>query len=123
MLTVDEVPAEYRAAYQGIADSRHGMPTSFATFFNSPVAAVALGDFGGHLRFAAGLTDEEVEVVVMEVAATLRDDYMWAHHFDLAHAAGLSDDELDAMKASATPELSTPRRTRTRCLRRRDGTG
>ena len=110
-LTLAHVPEEFRDAYQALSDSRGGIPTSFATFFNSPRTAIAVGEFGGHLRFDGGWTVEQVELVIMAVSAALHDEYLWAHHLDLARSSGVTDAELEAMQASPAPQLSSPERT------------
>jgi hypothetical protein len=45
------------------------MPTSFRVFLNHPETAAAIHGYGHYLRFGAGLSDRNVELVVMRTAA------------------------------------------------------
>ena len=116
MMAISDIPAEYRAGYEQIAESRGGMPYSFASFFNSPPATMALAAFGSHVRFASRLTLDLKEVVIMQVAASTDDAFMWAHHAGISDAAGLSAAELDSIRGTGERTLSTPERTLTSAL-------
>lgn len=116
MMAISDIPAEYRAGYEQIAESRGGMPYSFASFFNSPPAALALAAYGSHVRFASRLPLDLKEVVIMQVAASTDDAFMWAHHAGISEAAGLSVAELGEIRGAGESALSTPERTLTSAL-------
>jgi alkylhydroperoxidase family enzyme len=113
MLGLSDIPDEHRAAYLHIAESRHGMPFSFAAFFNSPGAAAALAQYGDHIRFSDGLPFDLLETVVMQVAASTSDDFMWAHHHGLALQSGLTEPELATLRSRSpgVPEGASRRET------------
>lgn len=99
----DELAVEHVELFDQIAATRGGMPTSFRVFLNSPAAAAAIAEFGSQVRFRGALPARVLEIVVMRAAAVLGDRFMWAHHETLARDAGLSADELAALRNTAGP--------------------
>ncbi len=97
-----------QALFDDIAVTRGGMPTSFKVFLNSPAAASAISDFGKHVRFTSRLPNRILELVIMRVAAVTGDRYMWAHHAELAAAAMITRQELEALRQEGAFSGSDP---------------
>jgi alkylhydroperoxidase family enzyme len=103
-----DLAPEHHAVYDEISRTRGGMPTSFRVFLNHPATARAIADYGHYLRFDVGLPDRYTELAVMRTAALTGDTFMWAHHAELAAAAGLTPADLEDLKAAPPGSTDDP---------------
>ncbi|MGE2728753.1 carboxymuconolactone decarboxylase family protein [Mycolicibacterium vaccae] len=69
-----------------------------ATFARHPKLTRAYLTFNMHLLMTTTLSKRIVEIIVLRTAVMRRSDYLWDHHVQLARRAGLTDDDLDAVK-------------------------
>lgn len=76
----------------------------FAAMLLSPVVGEALQGLGAALRFGSALSDRAREIATLLVARYCDSAYEWAAHSVLARGAGLTEDEIDALR-SGRPEF------------------
>lgn len=69
------------------------------TFARHPALARAFHTFNGHVLFATTLSVRQRELLVLRVAELRRCAYEWAQHAVLAADAGLTDDEIEGIRA------------------------
>jgi 4-carboxymuconolactone decarboxylase len=117
----DELTDEQRDVYDAIVGGRRRGPTfSFAdqegrllgpfnAMLYSPVVGGPLQDLGAALRFRTGFTKREREIATLVLAAHLRSDYEWYAHERLGRRAGLTEDELTALRTGTQPVLADAR--------------
>ena len=82
------------------SEPRRERPSSniLGTFSWHPALAKAFFTFNSHL-FHSTLSARDREMVTVRVAWLRRGEYEWAQHVRMARAAGLSDEEVDAISA------------------------
>jgi alkylhydroperoxidase family enzyme len=122
-----ELTAAQRAVYDALAASRgrsdgprprppfrwadddgrlHG---PFNALLYSPPVGLALQELGAALRFRTAFTPRERELATLAVAGHERSDYEWYAHERIGRGAGLTEDELDTLRAGRRPGLADPR--------------
>ncbi len=78
----------------------------FDALLLSPAVGGALQDLGAAVRYRSGLTDRVREMTILLVAAHWDSAFERASHEAVARAAGLTDDELAALRRGEPPELT-----------------
>ena len=63
-----------------------------------PALTRAFNTFNGHVLFATTLSPRQRELLVLRVAALRDSTYEWTQHVVLAGDAGLTPDEIDAVR-------------------------
>ncbi|MQY26023.1 carboxymuconolactone decarboxylase family protein [Nocardia aurantia] len=81
-----------------------GAGTAMATLARHPDLAAAYLGLGVHLGFRSTLSPRMRELVILRVAHRRRSTYVWAHHAHSAAAAGLTDPEIEAIRAGHLPD-------------------
>jgi AhpD family alkylhydroperoxidase len=71
---------------------------ALATFANHPALAKAFLRFNVHLLLSSTLSPRVRELAILRVAHRRDCAYEWTHHVDLAKRAGLTDDEIAAVR-------------------------
>ena len=90
-------------------EGREGVRTDlniFKALSNSPQIFRGFGDLGGRLLFRSALPPRTRELVILRVGAMLGSDYEWGQHVVMGRAAGLTDDEIRAVRDGRTGGLS-----------------
>ena len=77
----------------------------FNAMLFSPVLGDAVQGVGAVIRYGTRFTDRVREIATLEVARLCRSEYEWYAHSRLAAAAGISEDELDAIRTGAELDL------------------
>jgi alkylhydroperoxidase family enzyme len=128
LLDVGALTDEQRAVYDAIVDSRGGRssgPDGRRTFrftdreerllgpFNamlySPRVGLPLQELGAAIRFRTGFTARERELATLVVAARAQSAYEWYSHERIGRRAGLTPDELAAVRTGRRPPLADVR--------------
>src|SRR5262249_22288144 len=71
-----------------------------------PALATAYHHFVGHLLYGTTLTDRQRELVILRVAAARGADYEWGQHVVLGQEAGLTKEEIGAIKRGEASSFS-----------------
>jgi 4-carboxymuconolactone decarboxylase len=93
----------------GFVDAEGRLLGPFNAMLYSPAVGMPLQDLGAALRFRTAFTKREREIATLVVAAHLRSDYEWYAHERLGRRAGLSEDEIDALREGRAPMLADAR--------------
>jgi 4-carboxymuconolactone decarboxylase len=120
-LRPDELTDEQRAVYTAIvggprtghvfavADDEGRLQGPFNAMLHGPVVGGPLQELGSALRFRTGFTKREREIAILVVAGHLRSDFEWYAHERLGRRAGLTEDELAALRTGGEPALADAR--------------
>jgi 4-carboxymuconolactone decarboxylase len=112
---------EQRSVYQAIAGGRRaqgpqlfrlvdvdgGLEGPFNAFLLQPRLGQAVQALGAAVRYDTTLSDRAREVAILVVAAGWDSAFEWYAHEALGRHAGLTDDELDAVRSGRLDELPT----------------
>ena len=71
---------------------------ALGTFAHHPALAKAFHTFNGHILFTTTLTDRQRELLVLRVAHRRSAEYEWAQHVILAGDAGITPEEIEAVR-------------------------
>jgi 4-carboxymuconolactone decarboxylase len=91
------------------ADDLGRLQGPFNAMLYSPAVGLPLQELGGALRFRTGFTSREREVATLVVAAHERSDFEWYAHERLGRAAGLTEQQLTALRTGRDPVLDDVR--------------
>lgn len=81
----------------------------FNAFLLSPGVGGALERLGAAVRYETTLTGRTRELAILAVAAHWSSTFEWSAHEAVGRAAGLTDDEVDAVRRGEVPALDDPR--------------
>jgi 4-carboxymuconolactone decarboxylase len=117
----EELTAQQRELYEAIAGGRRAQEAQLFPLvddagrlrgpFNAMLLSPALGGplqaVGAAVRYAGQLTEREL--AISAVAARWASDFEWSSHEAIARHIGLSDEEIEAVRADIAPPLADPR--------------
>lgn len=117
---LDETQQEvYRAIVGGLRSTvPRGIPLTdgegrlqgpFNAMLFSPLLGMAVQQVGEVLRHQATLDTRAREIVILEVARAEASEYEWIAHSDAGRRAGLSDEQIGAVRAGRPPAGLTGR--------------
>jgi len=69
------------------------------TLARHPALALAYHTFNGHVQFASTLSPRQRELLVLRVSCVREAEYEWEQHVFQGRDAGLTDDEIDRIRA------------------------
>jgi len=103
----DEIVGGPRAAGPGLltADGSGGLIGPFNAMLYAPGVGHALQALGAAVRYRTALPDRIREIAVLAVAAAWRSDFELYAHEALARAAGVTDAEIEALRAGGEVPL------------------
>jgi 4-carboxymuconolactone decarboxylase len=104
-----ELNAEQRRVYNDCkAGPRGAVPPPVHVWLDSPGLADHAHKLGGHVRFATQLTNKQTEIAILCTARYWTAQFEWAAHVRLGLAAGLSQEQIDAIAERKTPHFDDP---------------
>ncbi len=118
----DALDADRRAVYDAITAGRRasgpqlfrlvddagGLEGPFNAMLASPAVGMALQRLGSAIRYETGLSDRSREIAILTVAAARGSEFEWYAHERVARDAGLTEDELAALRARRRPASLSP---------------
>lgn len=124
----DELTPEQRALYDAIVggprargpqafsltDDAGRLEGPFNALLYNPDIGGAVQELGGALRYRGGLSARAREIAILELSVLRRCEFEWFAHERLGRAAGLSDDELRALRDGRGVPTLTPEEARVR---------
>ncbi len=116
LLTPDQLDADQQEVYDSLTTGERGKNANlrnddgslvgpFNAFLYSPLTGNRFQALGEALRFFNKLPKNELEVVILVIAAQWRADFEWWAHARLAGNAGVSDDVIEAIKDGRQPSF------------------
>ena len=108
----DELSPEQRRLYDAITqgprskgpqlvplmDAEGRLEGPFNALLLSPDVGTALQELGSTIRYRTALSDRAREIAILEVSAHRHADFEWYAHERIGRAAGLSNDEIAAIR-------------------------
>ena len=91
-----------------LTDESGALNGPFNAFLLSPALGTALQELGAAVRYATALTPRVRELAILVVAGHWGSAFEQHAHEAVGRAAGLGDDELDALRAGRMPPLADP---------------
>src|SRR4051812_40435225 len=77
----------------------------FATLARHPGLFRKWVPLGSKLLFAGKLPDRDRELLILRTAWLCQEEYEWAHHVDAARTAGLSKEQIDAVRTGGMHQI------------------
>jgi alkylhydroperoxidase family enzyme len=74
---------------------------------NNPGAARAFGTLGQYIRHGSKLDPRLRELAILQVGWLARSPYEWSHHVKIGYDFGVTDEDIEAVKAESRGEAST----------------
>ena len=102
----DAITGGPRAAGPSLLTADGGLVGPFNAMLYAPGVGQALQALGAAVRYRTALSTRIRELAVLAVAAHWHCDFEWQAHEALARNAGVTDAELDALRAGAEPPLT-----------------
>jgi len=96
-------PAQREAVATIVAGPRGALVGPFAPLLHSPELMTRVQKVGEHLRFSTELPDRLLETAILCVARHWDQPFEWGFHQPLALAAGVSQDDVDALGDGRRP--------------------
>jgi alkylhydroperoxidase family enzyme len=93
----DESSPDVAPLVDEVVRTRGKMLNLFRAMLHSPAIAGPWIDLGTAVRYGSGLDDRTRELVICQVAARTGSSYEWHHHAPVASAAGVSEEQLEAL--------------------------
>ena len=84
--------------YEEVTGAGRGFPNLYRLLGHAPAMLQAWCDFAWPLRNAAKTPRALRELMILRGAQLMGADYEWVHHLEIAHAAGVSQAKIDALK-------------------------
>lgn len=126
----DELGASARELYDRIVGGQRAQgPRAFALTddagrlngpFNamlvSPEVGTALQELGAAIRYRSSLAPRAREIAILELAALRRSSFEWYAHARVGKAAGLTDEEIEALHGGTPAATLSPGETLVRDL-------
>jgi len=104
-LADNELDDEQRGTLDSCRDGDHGVFNIFRTLVHAPRPLRRFGFWAGYiLGRHNSLPPRERELVILRVGYLCKAGYEWAQHVVIGRDAGLSDDEIQRIKAGADVE-------------------
>jgi 4-carboxymuconolactone decarboxylase len=90
-----------------LVDDEGGLEGPFNAFLLQPRLGHAVQALGAAVRYDTTLSDRAREVAILVVAACWESEFEWYAHEAVGRHAGLTDEELDALRCGRFEDLST----------------
>jgi 4-carboxymuconolactone decarboxylase len=105
----EDLPADNRAVWDQIAESRGHVAGPFAALLHAPEVARRVGHLGAYVRFeSTALTGPQRELAILATARAMDCRYEWAAHVPLARDAGVRPEAIAAIRDRSAPAGLTP---------------
>lgn len=95
-------PPETREAFTQVEASRGFVSNLMRSLGHAPEGLKAYMGLGHYLRYNTELTEIQRELVICGMGRQI--DYAWAHHEPMALQAGLTQGQMDLIRAGKTPQ-------------------
>lgn len=105
-----EMTVEQRAVAADIAGARSGkFAGPFAIWIRVPEIAKRINHLSDRLRKNSRLDKSLVDLMILTLSRAWNSQYSWSAHVDQALALGIDQENIDALKADATPRFADPK--------------
>jgi 4-carboxymuconolactone decarboxylase len=92
---------ELEAAYATFRSTRGIVSNVMRSFGHAPAGLAAVAELGRYCRYGTDLTELQKELVILITGRGV--PYAWHHHAPLGRQAGLTEEQLTALREGRTP--------------------
>jgi 4-carboxymuconolactone decarboxylase len=103
---IAEGPRAQGPQYFALTGADGSLNGPFNAFLYSPVLGNAIQSLGAAVRYSTKLTDRTREIAILIVAAQWGSTFERVSHEGVGRAAGVTDDEIDAVAQGRIPDLA-----------------
>jgi 4-carboxymuconolactone decarboxylase len=104
----DAVVGGPRAGTPGLVDSEGRLGGPMNTYLHAPSIGVKQQALGAALSFEISLSRRVAELVILTVANDVQSEFELAAHESMGYQAGLTHDQIDALRERREPGLDDP---------------
>jgi 4-carboxymuconolactone decarboxylase len=101
----EDLPPAARQHWDAIAGDRGEVPWLFRFLLASPDLAARVSHTGDFLRAFTAIPEDLHELLILALARRLDFQLEWSYHEDMARAAGVSAEAVEALRAGRVPAL------------------
>ncbi len=101
--TRETMSPEGQQVWDDIQNSRGGVQPNYAALLNNPPAAGSFAGLGGYVRFETPLNPRVKALAILAAAREAGGHYVWTVNQRGAHAAGLEDTVIAAIREYRAP--------------------
>lgn len=105
----DELTPEQKKVFDDLVAGRGRLLTPYKIWIHSPELAAAMETIGTFLNKRSSLTEREVELTIVVIAAHWQGEFVEAAHVKACLKLGYPQAAMDAIIAGGTPGLPDPR--------------
>jgi 4-carboxymuconolactone decarboxylase len=107
-IPADKLTAEQKTIFDRLVAGRGRILGPYKIWIHSPAVASGMEQLGTFLNKRSSLTTRCVEIGILVIAQHWDADYVRQAHIKLGKAAGLTQEQIDAILAGRDPKLTDP---------------
>src|SRR6202051_4714963 len=104
----EKLTPEQTTVFNQLVAGRGRILGPYKVWIHSPTVASGMQHIGTHLNKRSVLSTREVEIGILVIAQHWDADYVRQAHIRLGKAAGLTQEQVDAILSGGDPKLSDP---------------
>ncbi len=104
----EKLTAEQKTVFDQLTAGRGRILAPYKVWIHSPRVAAGMEQIGTFLNMRSSLSKREVEIGILVISQHWDSDYVRQAHIREGKAAGLTQDQVDAILAGGDPKLSDP---------------
>lgn len=104
----DQLTPQQSEIFDNLVARRGRLLGPYKIWIHSPRLATGMEEIGTFLNKECSLSEREVETGILVIARHWDSDYVRQAHIRLGRAAGLSDEQINAINAGQDPKFSDP---------------
>ena len=105
----DQMTPEEQEGYRALVETRGRLGGPNKIYVHNPKLAKVIGPVGAHFRTGYSLSEREREIAVCIINSAFRSAYPTSAHERAARAAGIPNDQVEAILAGLPTSFTDPR--------------
>ncbi len=107
-IAADDLTAEQKTVFDQLVAGRGRILGPYKIWIHSPTVASGMEHIGTFLNKRSSLSTREVEIGILVIAQHWDGEYVKQAHIKAGKAAGLTQEQIDAVLAGRDPQFSDP---------------
>ena len=107
-IPADKLTAEQKTVFDQLVAGRGRLLGPYKIWIHSPTVASGMEQVGTFLNKRSSLSTREVEIGILVIAQHWDGEYVKQAHIKAGKAAGLTQDQIDAILAGRDPKFTDP---------------
>ena len=108
-IPADKLTADQKTVFDQLVAGRGRILGPYKIWIHSPTVASGMEHIGTFLNKRSSLSTREVEIGILVIAQHWDGEYVKQAHIKAGKAAGLTQEQIDAVLAGRDPQFSDPR--------------